>query len=209
MSIEFLTLATYGDQIELDINLNDHHNYIDWTERNFEYVRYNPRKDIERYGLSLTSLDGGLSGRPDLDSLYEYNKENNTSYTERDFNVFTAAFNYPNLQKIIEPWKNDIFRSHILKLNPGGYFPAHRDSKSAVIDSFRLILPLGNCNPPSVYFIVDGTITNWNLGTLYYINTSKSHTLFNASFNPSYWIVFNIDCNIDTVNNVLQRTKQK
>ena len=43
--------------------------FVAWTEENFEYVQYNPRKPINRYGLSVTSLDGGCSCIPDLDSL--------------------------------------------------------------------------------------------------------------------------------------------
>ena len=38
-----------------------------------QWVQYNPYKpNINRQGLSITSLDGGLSGIPDLYSLSEY-----------------------------------------------------------------------------------------------------------------------------------------
>ena len=40
-----------------------------------EWKPYNVRKPNNRWGLSITSLDGGLSGIPDLDSVYEYNKK--------------------------------------------------------------------------------------------------------------------------------------
>ena len=77
MSIDFLTLTAYGDQIELKPTI-DSKKFVRWTEDNFKYVRYNPRHDVNRWGLSITSLDGGLSGIPDLDSLHQYNIENNT-----------------------------------------------------------------------------------------------------------------------------------
>ena len=73
-------LTVYGSMYETKHTLKNSRKFLSWTEENFEYIKYNPRKDINRYGLSITSLDGGLSGRPDLDSLYEYNKENNTNY---------------------------------------------------------------------------------------------------------------------------------
>ena len=44
-----------------------------------DWKPYNLRKSHQRWGLSITSLDGGLSGIPDLDSLYEYNKKNGTN----------------------------------------------------------------------------------------------------------------------------------
>ena len=78
MSGLYQTITQYGDFIRLGFNF-DSKTYIKWTEENFDYVKYNPRKPIARYGLSLTSLDGGLSGIPDLDSLHEYNQENKTN----------------------------------------------------------------------------------------------------------------------------------
>ena len=45
MSIElYSTLTAYGDQILLSPNLHDTEGFVEWTEENFEYVRYNPRK---------------------------------------------------------------------------------------------------------------------------------------------------------------------
>ena len=72
-SLLYLTLSNYGKVIPLRDEIKDPNKLITWTEENFSYVRYNPSKDIDRYGLSVTSLDGGLSGYPDLDSLTEYN----------------------------------------------------------------------------------------------------------------------------------------
>lgn len=209
MSYEYLALANYGDQVHLDFFLENRDEFIDWTEENFEYVRYNPRKDINRYGLSITSLDGGLSGKPDLDSLGEYNRENNTNYRETDFSVPTPVYHHPAIQYFIEPWKDYIYRTHILKLESGGYFPGHRDSRELDVDAFRLIVPLRNCNPPSVYFIVDNKILNWYESSLYFVNTSKAHTLFNASSEPSYWIVLNVLCNHETATKVIKYAKER
>src|SRR6056300_469298 len=119
------TITQYGNFIELDVT-TDAEKLVAWAN-DFEWVKYNPRKDVNRWGLSLTSLDGGLSGIPDLDSIYEYNKENNTNYGERDFVVKTPAYYYNSLQTLIDPIEQHIFRSHIIRLDPGGFFPAHRD----------------------------------------------------------------------------------
>ena len=62
-------ITAYGTVMPTKLRMTDTNNFINWTEENFEYVKYNPRKDINRYGLSITSIDGGVTGVPDLDSL--------------------------------------------------------------------------------------------------------------------------------------------
>jgi hypothetical protein len=204
----YADLLAYGDQIELTRTI-DGPQYVEWTESNFVYVRYNPRKPIDRWGLSLTSLDGEMTGIPDLDSLFEYNKENGTSYSEREFHYPTMAYEYEPLKKLIYPWKDHIFRSHILKLSPGGFFPPHRDMRMANIDSFRLIVPLQHTSPPDVNFVLEEKILNWKQGTLYFVNTAKMHYLFNASLLPSYWLVFNVDCNSSSVESLFKNMAQR
>lgn len=201
-------LTVYGDCYETSHKLDNPSQLVKWTEENFNYVKYNPRKDIKRYGLSITSLDGGLLGIPDLDSLSEYNKENNTCYNERDFKSYTPVYNN-DIKKIFNPIENYIFRSHILKLETGGFFPPHRDFNGTEINSFRLIVPLENMNPPEFNFILNDKIQHWNHGSVYFVDTAKMHYLFNTSFRPCYMIVFNIELNMKTVKFVTENLKQR
>lgn len=210
MSIELYNyLTVYGDVYETTFKLDKPKDFIKWSENNFKYVQYNPRKSIQRLGLSITSLNGQLSGIPDLDSLAEYNKENNTNYKERDFAIKTKVYYYPDLEKILHPVEKHIFRSHVIKLLPGGFFPAHRDFSGTQFENYRALIPLDNLNPPSFYFLVDGKIQHWQYGALYFVNTAKCHVLFNASVMPSYVIVLNIDLNIDTVNYLTKNLKHR
>ena len=201
-------LTQYGQFIELDIT-TDAEAMIAWANE-FDWVKYNPRKDINRWGLSVTSLDGGLSGRPDLDSLYEYNKENGTGYNEKDFNVPTPVLN-DQIKNLLEPWKDNYYRTHFLKFGPGGFFPPHRDWNyhSGRADSFRLIMPLRNVNPPYFNFVLEDKMLHWEVGRLYFVDTLKMHYLFNSGFNDSYWLIVNVDLNPDTVNTTLARFNQK
>lgn len=202
-------LTAYGSIYETTHFISDSEQFVDWSEKEFTYVQYNLRKDIRRYGLSITSLDGGVSGIPDLDSLYEYNKENNTRYSERAFRSFTPVFNFKSLKNILEPIKKYLFRSHVLKLDPGGFFPPHRDFRGMNIDSFRLIIPLKNLNPPGFNFILEDKLVHWSYGTVYFVDTAKMHYLFNASFNPSYMIVLNVDLNEETIKFVTENLREK
>ena len=199
-------LTQYGTVFELKPYMKNTREFVNWTEENFKYVQYNPRKKIDRQGLSITSLDGGVSGIPDLDSLHEYNKEHGTNYNELDFSVPTPVFAHPSLKKIIGVFKPYMFRTHVLKINPGGFFPPHRDILGD-FDSFRLIIPLMNCNPPSGNFIVDGKLQHWQEGKLYFVDTAKLHYLFQSDFNSSYWIIINLKTSLDSLTAVLSNMR--
>lgn len=209
-------LTTFGSQYVLKRRMDDASNFVDWTEEKFDYVRYNPRKENNRFGLSITSLDGGLSGRPDLDSVYEYNYENKTKWTERDFKTFTPVYEWESLKECLKPFEGHIFRTHILKLGPGGFFPPHRDhpdedfhhTNKIIFDTFRLIVPLKHCNPPYMNFVFENKILNWEQGVVYFVDTAKVHYLFNSSDEPSYWLVVNVDVNEDTVATICRNMKE-
>ena len=204
----YQTLTQYGDFIELDVTTNAEQ-LVSWADT-FDWVKYNPRKDVNRWGLSITSLDGGLSGIPDLDSLYEYNKENKTEYAESDFNVPTLVLN-DQIKNILQPWDTHYYRTHFLKFGPGGFFPPHRDwnyTTGEPVD-YRLIMPLRNVNPPSFNFVLEDRTLHWEPGRLYFLNTLKMHYLFNSSFTDSYWMVVNVALNDDTIKATLERLNQK
>ena len=191
--MSYNSLLSFGDLIPLKLKC-DVKKLFDETEE-FVYLKYNPRKDIERYGLSITSLDGSLNGI-DLDSIKEYNKENNTEYDELSFNKFTQVYHTSSeIQKIVEPFKDHIGRSHILSLQEGGYFPPHRDLPVYVEqqNSLRILVPLKGCNPPDMYFMYEDKPLHFEHGRAYFLNTNKSHNLF--SFKGSDMIVLNIKTN--------------
>ena len=196
--MSYNSLLSFGDLIPLKLKC-DVKKLFDETEE-FVYLKYNPRKDIERYGLSITSLDGSLNGI-DLDSIKEYNKENNTEYDELSFNKFTKVYHTSSeIQKIVEPFKNHIGRSHILSLQEGGYFPPHRDLPVYVEqqNSLRILVPLKGCNPPDMYFMYEDKPLHFEHGRAYLLNTNKSHNLF--SFKGSEMIVLNIKTNEEVYN---------
>jgi hypothetical protein len=201
-------ITRYGNKIELDVT-TDVTRLMEWINT-FNWVKYNPRKDVDRWGLSVTSLDGGLSGVPDLDSLLEYNKENGTAYTEKDFDKPTAVLN-DQISNLLAPWSGHYYRTHFLKFGPGGFFPPHRDWNGPYKnpDSFRLIMPLQNVNPPYFNFVMEDKLLHWDIGRMYFIDTQKMHYLFNAGFKDSYWLVVNVALNETTVRETLERLNQK
>jgi len=187
------TLLSYGDIIPLKLKCNVE---VLFKEiEHFRYAQYNPRKNIKRNGLSITSLDGDING-VDLDSIREYNLENGTRYDEDSFRTFTDVYNFSKqIQNIVNPFAENICRSHILHLPPGGYFPPHRDQPVYKSDqkTIRILVPLKNCNPPEMYFMYENRPLYFNHGQALFLNTNKMHALF--SYRDSYMIVLNVLAN--------------
>lgn len=186
-----MILSDFEDLIELDlaqaqINLE-----------NLNWHQYNPRKQIRRYGCSITSLNGDDDGIPDLDSLVEYNKIHGTSYIEEDFK---------NLTKHCKPFENflsmfSVGRSHFLKLVDGGFFPWHRDNGNC----FRVIYTISGCTNDNLIWLLDDKILSLQDQKWYYVNTKKKHLVF--SQNQSVFAVFNIKTTPNNVNKLIKLFK--
>lgn len=192
-------LTRFGDYYKLRLNF-DIDGIVNELYEKFTWVQYNPRKNIDRKALSITSLDGGLSGVPDLDSLYEYVKETGHLVSELDFNKPTKV--YPYFSRWLDPFVGYLGRTHIIMLNQGAYFPPHRDNKSDEIRSFRLFMSL-NYND-QVFFMLEDKRLEFENGSMYFINTAKMHTLFNADEKPFYFIVSNIILSEECIKKILE-----
>jgi hypothetical protein len=79
----------------------------------------------------------------------------------------------------------------------------HRDNNHIGIDTFRLFVPLKNCNPPTMFFILNNQILNFTTGRMYFIDTCLEHVLFNAYFEDSIFMVVNLKINKECVDLVL------
>jgi hypothetical protein len=170
----------FGDVIELDFDQWDLVKTKAILDQHQGWKQYNPRKSNNRQGLSVTSLDGGFSGVPDLDSLLEYNKENNTNLNELDFKSRTSIVNHINhLNPMLDEFPRDLGRCHFIRLNAGGFFPPHRDNGLAVPStSFRIIVPLTNTGKHHWKWIQQDRILPMESGRTYCINTTKEHSVF-------------------------------
>ena len=189
------TLLSLGKTVVLKKVLSEEdQSYINKQIFSFEqhFKPYNPRKlGYNRYGLSITSLDGGFSGVPNLDSLREYNKEHNTNLSENDFREWTPFFKTCTaLQDITAPFHKYMGRSHILRLNKGGFSPFHRDSITLIPESFRLLISFSHFD--RFVFLLDNERVYFEPGRLYFVNTRLTHGLFSFS-DKSDLAVFNID----------------
>lgn len=167
-------LSSLGAFYELDISFSQEHLNSQLKPFENDWKTYNPRKpNYNRYGLSLFSLDGSLSGVPDLDSIYEYDRENGTEHTEMSFNQPTPAWKeIPEISRRLAELEPFLVRSHFIRLDTGGFFPPHRD----VGEAFRLIAFFGP-SPNSFHLVIDGQMRYFRPNVLYFLDTHKVHSV--------------------------------
>lgn len=175
----------------------------------FKWSIYNTTKQvpIPRLGLSITH--NKKYPLLDLESLLEYNQKNNTNLNDEDFNQFTDVFfKSKEIRDISKEFHSHLARSHILKMQEGGYFPPHRDPVLPThnLNCFRILVPIYGCNPPTTYFFIDEKLQHWNHGQAYFIDTNMMHHFF--SYNESMMIVFNISINDETVNTLIHNMEK-
>lgn len=165
-------LALLGDAVLLD-------------DPKYDAVPY-PPLDFKPYGrVHDNQLRWGveLTEHPDdfinsLQSIEDYNDKNGTNYLDKDFTMKTAAAQHFPLCNQFE-----IGRTHVIKLEQGGYFPWHRDLDPS---SFRLIQLLDTA-PESFLWIMDDKLLQLQNGKTYFINALKPHCVF--AMKPSTFLL--------------------
>lgn len=194
-----LRLSSMGDCSRLRYRFSTEQVKKDLAPFEGQWKQYNPSKPyIDRRGLSVTSLDGGMSGSPDLDSLLEHFRRTGVRHHESDFKAWTPVANGLTEIKEVLEYFNPVGRSHFLELNPGGHFPPHRDPDQGC---FRLISLVSASSNLDYVFLVEDKKIHFDPGWLYYLNTQKVHSLF--SFVPGVrFLVLNIPSTRENLNRV-------
>lgn len=147
-----------------------------------DWKRYNPNKPNNRWGLSVTSIDGGLSGIPDLTSLKNYEQETGIVVNNQDIVVPTKVWTQSEeLSRLLLPWERWITRCHFLRMDRGGFFPDHFDinKHDSSYDEIRLTAFV-NVNEYHFKWLYDDKIVKCNNGSLWYFNGNKRHCVFST-----------------------------
>lgn len=202
-------ILQFGDIIALNKTIDDSIKK-DLEKFKNNWAPYNPRTTIPRQGLCVLNEKGKVGPGPALDSLNQYNLENNTNWNESDFNLPTELYQQSkNLQNLLDEIIPYCVRTHFIKLLPGGFFPPHRDHTRGIQNTFRLIVPIQNVNPPFCNFILEDKPLYWEQNKMYFINTTKYHTIFNASpKRDSIWLIVNVKLCEETINFIINNLDQ-
>lgn len=174
-------IVHWGDIIKLQFPHFDHEKIKNVCDKHPGWKEYQEhKKPNNRFGLSVTSLDGGFSGKPDLYSLRDWYAETGESYHETDFQKRTNVVSFlPELDEFLNFWGPNLGRTHFLRLDKGGYFPPHRDNGAIVLPpTFRILVPINNFGKNDMHWIHEGKQIQLELGQVYFINTSRIHSVF-------------------------------
>lgn len=200
-------IVNFGDVVRLDFPTWDTGSMTKILDKHPGWKIYQPHKPgYNRFGLSVTSLDGGYSGEPDLCSLREWYKIHNQMYTERDFIKRTSIVEFfPQVNELLDFFEPGVGRTHFLKLNKGGFFPPHRDNGAVIsVESFRILVPINNFGVNDVKWIQDEKILNLREGQVYFINTTKLHSVFSFVDNCTM-LVLNVVWNAEILRRMVNR----
>ena len=177
----FQQLHIYGDVIPLRMKIDLEQVDSELAPFDNKWVQYNPDKSNNpRKGLSVTSLDGGMTGVPDLFSIYEWSKQTGRKVSEQDFNVPTEAYKACNsIHALFEPFMPNVGRCRFVRFQPGGHFPPHRDGSVnfQIPDYFRILVPLGRTGADRFHFVHDGRLVDYEPGRPYLFNALKTHSV--------------------------------
>ena len=202
-------VVSYGDIVELGFDTVDVNAYQDLILNHPGWRQYNSYKEgYNRYGLSMTSLDGGYSGVPDLESLLEYYKDTKEIYYDRDFKVRTPlSYKIPEVSELFDFFGDSLGRSHFLRLDRGGFFPPHRDHEFSLPNNmFRVVIPFYNFHSSKMTWVFDGKVVQLRSGCAYFMNTTKPHSLF-SYVDGCTMLVLNVSATKDTLNRLITKMR--
>ena len=202
-------VSSYGDVIELGFDTVDVIAHKDLILNHPGWRQYNSYKDgYNRYGLSMTSLDGGYSGVPDLESLMEYYKDTGELYYDKDFKVRTPiSYEIPEVSELFDFFGDSVGRSHFLRLDRGGFFPPHRDHEFSLPNNmFRIIVPFYNFHSSNMTWVFDGKVVQLREGYTYFMNTTKAHSLFSYD-DGCTMLVLNVSATENTMNRLVRKMR--
>lgn len=202
-------VISYGDVVELGFHKMHVDAHKDLILNHPGWRQYNSYKDgYNRYGLSMTSLDGGYSGVPDLESLMEYYKDTGELYYDKDFKVRTPlSYEIPEVSELFDFFGDSVGRSHFLRLDRGGFFPPHRDHEFSLPNNmFRIIVPFYNFHSSNMTWVFDGKVVQLREGYTYFMNTTKAHSLFSYD-DGCTMLVLNVSATEDTMNRLIRKMR--
>ena len=202
-SMTYERLLSYGNVIPLRISCE--REQLLEEIKDFKFSQYNSSKPKNpRLGLSVTSHDGSINGI-DLDSLHELNQRTGRYYDECSFKELTEVYHKSEqVQKLVDPWKEHLGRTHFLNIKKGGYFPPHRDDRGYTEQhTFRIVVPIRHCNPPKFHFVMDNQTISFMENHAYFMNTNLMHSVFSYS-DDNLMLIMNIMSNAESLSTITE-----
>lgn len=169
---------------------------------------YNVKKDTvnNRWGLPVTSQTGEVMDNYHLNSFGYMQRYHDAKLHESDFAVPTSVYHsVPDIKKLVDEFRPDIGRVHLLRVDKGGFFPPHRDFHGVSPEYFRMIAVFGRCSPENYVQMIDGRPVYLEPGWLYFVNFQLDHSVFSFSDNL-YSLILTVKLNERTHELIMNNT---
>jgi len=169
---------------------------------------YNAKKDTvnNRWGLPVTSQTGEVMDNFHLNSFGYMQRYHDSSLKESDFTTPTNVYHsVPDIKNLVDVFRPDIGRVHLLRVDKGGFFPPHRDFHGVSPEYFRLIAVFGRCSPENYVQMIDGRPVYLEPGWLYFVNFQLDHSVFSFSDNL-YSLILTVKLNERTHELIMNNT---
>ena len=202
------SLCNMGDTVKLKFNFDPHKTLDQLEEFQDNWCPYNVKKDKvnNRWGLPLTSHTGDVLDNYHMNSFGYMQKYHNVEMREENFTTPTEAYHkLTELSPIIEQFRPDIGRVHLLRVDQGGFFPPHRDFVGISPEYFRLLAVFGKCKPENYVQMIDGRPIYPEPGFLYFVNFQLDHSVFSFS-DGLYSLILTVKLNQNSYDLVTKNT---
>lgn len=130
----------------------------------------------KRYGLPIIHHKQDIDGTPI--SIQDGRKETQQPLTDLDYTKRTRVIEQSSeIEKLVEKFE-PIYRSYLIRLDAGGFFPPHRDQLWLGRDTFRLVGFVNKCSESEFVWLHDNKRIDIKTGRLYLVNTQLRHQTF-------------------------------
>ena len=159
----------------------------------------------DREGLLLVGMEGDKA--EDEASRPAKMREAGRWIYEDEFNVPTQAYNdLTSLHELLTYW-NPLGRTFLVKCNPGGWFPPHKDEPLLNRRCFRVAAFIGhNVDHEAFEWVHDGKIQTIKPNRAYYVDTRKTHRT-HAWGSDSIHLIMNIPKTWENVIKLMTATR--
>jgi hypothetical protein len=207
-SLLWNSLCNMGNVVKLKFHFDPNQTLEQLEQFKDNWCPYNVKKDKvnNRWGLPLTSHSGDVLDNYHLNSFGYMQKYHDIEMKEENFNTPTIVYEkLHGIKSIVEQFRPNIGRVHLLRIDQGGFFPPHRDFVGCSPEYFRLLAVFGKCKPENYVQLIDGKPVYPEPGFLYFINFQLDHSVFSFS-DELYSLILTVKVNKDTYNTIINNT---
>lgn len=200
-----LQLTAIGNWEALDFVIEQQKWNFDQNNLTDYWRPFQPKEGIlnDRDSILLYGLKGDIP--TSLTGLSHVQKKLGYKPKESEFSFPTEARYKLTCCGEVFDYFDPMGRCFVIRLNPGGFYPRHRDHFLLDRDTFRLIAFLGD-SLDTLEWEVEGRIKNFLPNTVYYVDTRKMHRLCSWA-HGSTMVVMNVRKTWINVLKLLSRLK--